>query len=46
MTITPPPAPRRVVFDEPEFGEPHGDEPDDLPNFSVSRETGVKLKAR
>ncbi len=40
MTITPPPTPRRVVFDEPEFGDPHRDDPDDL-DFAVSRETSL-----
>ncbi|HOC14023.1 MAG TPA: ParA family protein [Propionicimonas sp.] len=38
MTITPPPTPRRVTFDEPEFGDPHTGEPDDL-ELDVSRET-------
>ncbi|MFZ0530185.1 MAG: AAA family ATPase, partial [Propionicimonas sp.] len=38
MSITPPPTPRRVVFDEPEFGEAPREEPDDL-ELDVSRET-------
>ncbi len=45
MTITPPPPPRRVVFDEPEFGRPDQDEPDDLIGFSVSRETSLPKPA-
>lgn len=38
MTITPPPTPRRVMFDEPEEGRPAVQEPDDL-DLDVSRET-------
>ena len=38
MTITPPAAPRRVMFDEPEDGRPASQEPDDL---DVSRETST-----
>lgn len=38
MSITPPAGPRRVVFDQPEFGDPQGLEPDDL-DATVSRET-------
>lgn len=38
MSITPPAGPRRVVFDEPEFGAPEAVEPDDL-DADVSRET-------
>ena len=45
MTITPPPTPRRVVFDEPEFGDPHGERPDDL-DFDVSRETTLPKPPR
>ncbi|PKQ24973.1 MAG: chromosome partitioning protein [Actinobacteria bacterium HGW-Actinobacteria-5] len=46
MTSTPPSAPRRVQFDVPEFGEPFGDEPDDLAGFSVSRETSLPKPVR
>ena len=46
MTITPPSPPRRVVFDEPEFGEPHSDQPDDLIDFSVPRETSLPKPGR
>ncbi len=46
MTITPPPPPRRVIFDEPEFGEPRGDEPDDLMTPSVPRETSLPKPTR
>ncbi len=45
MTITPPPVPRRVVFDEPEFGVPANEEPDDL-DFNVSRETTLPRPLR
>lgn len=45
MTITPPPTPRRVVFDEAEFGDPRDAEPDDL-DFAVSRETTLPRPPR
>lgn len=45
MTITPPPTPRRVVFDEPEFGDPNSEQPDDL-EFHVSRETTLPRPER
>jgi chromosome partitioning protein len=45
MTITPPPTPRRVAFEEPEFGDPKSLVPDDL-EFDVSRETTLPKPAR
>ncbi|WP_415153385.1 ParA family protein [Propionicimonas sp.] len=44
MSITPPPTPRRVVFDEPEFSA-RAETPDDLP-FTVSRETTLPRPTR
>ena len=45
MTITPPPTPRRVAFEEPEFGDARSLLPDDL-EFDVSRETTLPKPAR
>ena len=45
MTITPPSAPRRVSFEEPEFGSPEEVRPDDL-DFHVPRETSLPRPVR
>jgi chromosome partitioning protein len=45
MRITPPPTPRRVAFDEPEFSDFRQEEPDDL-EFPVSRETTLPKPVR
>ena len=45
MTITPPPTPRRVAFEEPEIADPRSLVPDDL-EFDVSRETTLPKPAR